>query len=157
MLCGCLLACCYSGSIAYCTVLAWIIVEWCHKEVQMETFGNGTDRVLAWAHQSRAATAIHHHGGDLAIDDLLFSIEVEHVDGRHLGGRAAGAGSTTWVGLVHQVCVRILLQVHIITLAWAVIGLVAFRGNNPVPAEVFKVHRKGVAAAAGLGWILITV
>lgn len=110
-----------------------------------------------WARQSRAATAIHHHGGDLAIDDLLFSVEIEHVDGRHLGGRAAGARSATWAGLVHQVCVRILLQVHVVTLARAVVGLVAFGGNNPVPAEVFKVHSEWIAAAAGLGRILITV
>lgn len=120
-------------------------------------FGNRTARVPAWAHRSRAATAIHHHGGDLAVDDLLFSVEVKHVDGRHLGGRAAGAGSATRVGFVHQVRVRILLQMQIVTLARAVVSFVAFWGNNPVPAEVFKVHRKGVAAAAGLGRILVTV
>lgn len=76
------------------------MVERCGKEVRRETFGKGTDRVLAWAHRSRAATAIHHHGGDLAVDDLLLPVEVEHVDGRHLGGRAAGAGGATGVGLV---------------------------------------------------------
>lgn len=116
------------------------MVERCRNEVRRETFGNGTDRVLVRADQSRAAAAIHYHGGDLAVDDLLFSVEIEHVNRRHLGGRAAGAGSATWVGLVHQVRVRILLQVNIVTLARAVVGLVAFRGNNPVPAEVFKVH-----------------
>lgn len=30
---------------------------------------------------SRASTTVHHHGRDLAVDDLLFTVKVEHVDG----------------------------------------------------------------------------
>lgn len=29
----------------------------------------------------RTSTTVHHHGWDLAIDDLLFAVKVEHVDG----------------------------------------------------------------------------
>lgn len=29
----------------------------------------------------RAATAVDHHAGDLAVNDLLLVVEVEHVDG----------------------------------------------------------------------------
>lgn len=54
---------------------------------------------------------VDHHGWDLSIDDLLFAVEVEHVDGGHLGRCAAGPRGATWIGLVHQVSVGILLQV----------------------------------------------
>ena len=106
---------------------------------------------------SRAPTAVHHHGRDLAVDDLLFSVKVEHVDGRHLGGGAAGARSPSGVGLVHQVGVRVLLQVHVLTLPGAIVGLVALWGNNPVPAKVLEVHRERVAAAPGLWRVLVAV
>lgn len=55
---------------------------------------------------------VHHHGWDLPIDDLLLAVEVEHVDGGHLGGCAAGPGRAPGIGLVHQVSVRVLLQVQ---------------------------------------------
>lgn len=104
-----------------------------------------------------AATAIHHHARDLAVDNLLLVIEVEHVDGGHLGGRAAGPGRAPRVGLLHQVGVRVLLHKHVLALAGAVVGLVAFRGDDPVPAKSLKVHREGVAAAAGLARVLVAV
>lgn len=106
---------------------------------------------------SRAPTAVHHHVGDLAVDDLLVVIKVEHVDGGHLGGGAAGAYGPSGVGFVHQVGVGVRLQVHVLALPGAVVGLVALRGNNPVPAEVLEVHRERVAAAPGLGRVLFTV
>lgn len=59
---------------------------------------------------SGAATVVHNHRRDLPVDDLLLAVEVEHVDGRHLGGRAAGPRRAPGIGLVHQVCVRVLLQ-----------------------------------------------
>lgn len=37
----------------------------------------------------RASTPVNNHAGDFAIDDLLFVIEVQHVDGGHLSGRTA--------------------------------------------------------------------
>ena len=106
---------------------------------------------------SRASTTVHHHGGDLAIDYLLFVVKVEHVDGWHLGGGTAGTCIPPGVGLVHQVGVWVLLQVHVLTLSRAIVGLVALWGNNPVPAKVLKVHCEGVAATPGLWRILITV
>lgn len=80
--------------------------------------GFETERVSppALGKASRAAAAVHHHGGELAVDDLLFAVEVKHVDGGHLGGGAAWACGATGVGLVYQVGVRVLLQVHVITL-----------------------------------------
>lgn len=104
-----------------------------------------------------AATAIHHHARDLAVDNLLLVIEVEHVDGGHLGGGTAGPSRASWVSLLHQVGVWILLHEHVLALAGAVVGLVAFRRDDPVPAESLKVHGEGVPAAAGLTGVLITV
>ena len=106
---------------------------------------------------SWAATSVHHHGGNCAVDDLFFAVEVEHVDGGHLGGGAAGACSASGVGLVYQVCVWILLQVHVLTLTRAIVSLVALRSNNPVPAKVFKVDSQRVPAASGFGRVLVTV
>lgn len=93
---------------------------------------------------------VHHHGGDLPVDDLLFAVEVEHVDGGHLGRRAAGPRRAARVGFVHQVSVRVLLQVHELTLSGAVIGAVTFGSDNPVPAELLEVHGERVTAAARL-------
>lgn len=106
---------------------------------------------------SRAAAEVHDHWGNFAVDDLLPVVEVEHVDGRHLGGRAAGPCGAPRVGLVHQVCVRVLLQVHLLALSGAVVGLVALRRDDPVPSKVLKVHGEGIAAAAGLRGALVAV
>lgn len=109
------------------------------------------------AHTLGAATAIHHHARDLAVDNLLLVIEVEHVDWGHLGRGAAGPSRASWVGLLHQVGVWILLHEHVLALAGAVVGLVALRCNDPVPAKSLKVHRERVSAAAGLTGVFIAV
>lgn len=96
---------------------------------------------------SKASATVHHHGRDLAVDDLLLLVKVEHVDGGHLGGGAAWAGGPSGRGPVDQVGVRVLLQVHVLALARAVVGLVALGGDNPVKAKVLKVHGERVAAA----------
>lgn len=106
---------------------------------------------------SRAATAVYYHWRDLAVDDLLFAIEVKHVDGRHLGGGAAGPGGASRIGLVHQMGVGILLQVHVVAFSRTVIRLIAFWSNNPVPAEVLEVHSERVSAAPRLWGILVAV
>ena len=100
---------------------------------------------------------VHHHGRDLSVDDLLLAVEVEHVDRRHLGGRAAGPRGAPWVGLVHQVCVWVLLQVQELALPRAVVGPVAFGRDDPVPAELLEVDGERVAAAAGLRGLLVAV
>ena len=104
-----------------------------------------------------AAAPVHHHARDLAVDDLLLVVEVQHVDGGHLGGRAAGPGRAARVGVLHQVGVRVLLHEHVLALARAVVGLVALGRDDPVPAERLKVHRQRVAAAARLGGVLVAV
>lgn len=109
------------------------------------------------AHTLGAATAIHHHARDLAVDNLLLVIEVEHVDWGHLGRGAAGPSGASWIGLLHQVGVWILLHEHVLALAGAVVGLVAFRCDDPVPAKSLKVHRERVSAAAGLTRVFIAV
>lgn len=100
---------------------------------------------------------VNHHGGDLSIDDLLLAVEVEHVNGRHLGGRAAGPSCTPWVSLVHQVCMWVLLQVQELTLPRAVVCSVAFGRDNPVPTELLKVNGEWVSTAACLHRLFITV
>lgn len=104
-----------------------------------------------------AATYVHHHRRDLSVYNLFFAVKIEHVDGRHFGRSATGSGGTPRVCLVYQVGVRVLLQVHVLALPRAVVGLVALRRNNPVPAEILEVHGKGVTAAAGLGGMFVTV
>lgn len=106
---------------------------------------------------SKASTTVHHHGRDLAIDDLLLLVEVEHVDGRHLGRGTAGAGGPSGRGPVDQVGMRVLLQVHVLALPRAVVGLVALGGDNPVIAKVLKVHGEWVAAATRLWGVLVAV
>lgn len=105
----------------------------------------------------RAATSIHHHPRDLAVDDLLLVIEVEHVNGGHLGRGTAGPCGASGVGVLHQMGVRVFLHEHVLALAGAVVGFVAFGGNDPVPTERLEIHSQRVATAAGLGGVLVTV
>lgn len=74
------------------------------------------------------------------MNDLLLVIEVEHVNRRHLGWGAAGPRRASRVGVLHQVGVRVFLHEHVLALARAVVRFVAFRGNDPIPAERLKVH-----------------
>lgn len=105
----------------------------------------------------RAATSIHHHPWDFAMNYLLLVIEVEHVNGGHLGRGAAGPCGASGVGVLHQVGVRVFLHEHVLALAGAIVGFVAFWGNDPVPAKSLEIHSQRVAAAAGLGGVLVAV
>lgn len=100
---------------------------------------------------------VDHHGRDLPVDDLLLAVDVQHVDGRHLGGRAAGSGSAPRVGLVHQMSMWVLLQVQKLALPRAVVGPVALGRDDPVPAELLEVDCEGVSAAACLCRLLVAV
>lgn len=105
----------------------------------------------------RAATSIHHHSRDLAVDDLLLVIEVQHVNGGHLSRSTAGPCRSSGVRVLHQVGVWVFLHKHVLALARAVVCFVALRGNDPVPAESLKVHGERVATAAGLCRMFVTV
>lgn len=105
----------------------------------------------------RTATSIHHHPWDFAVNDLLLVIEVEHVNGGHLGRSTAGPCGASGVGVLHQVGVWVFLHEHVLALAGAIVGFVAFGGNDPVPAERLEVHSQRVATAAGLGGVLVAV
>lgn len=59
--------------------------------------------------------------------------------------------------MLDQVGVWVLLHEHVLALARAVVGLVALGGDDPVPAEGLEVDGEGVAAAAGLGGVLVAV
>lgn len=91
------------------------------------------------------------------MDDLLLVIEVQHVNGGHLGRGAARPRGASGVRVLHQVGVWVFLHEHVLALAGAVVGFVAFGCNDPVPAERFEVHRQRVAAAAGLRGVLVAV
>lgn len=106
---------------------------------------------------SGAATVVNHHRWDLSIDDLLLAVEVQHVDGWHLGGCAAGPRCTPRIGLVYQVCMWVLLQVQELTLPWTIVGAVALGRNDPVPSELLKVNCEGVSTAARFCRFLIAV
>lgn len=105
----------------------------------------------------RAATSIHHHPWDLSVNDLLLVIEVEHVNGGHLGRGTAGPCGASGVGVLHQVGVWVFLHEHVLALAGAVVGFVAFGSNDPVPAERLEIHSQWVATAARLSGVLITI
>ncbi len=105
----------------------------------------------------RTATSIHHHPWDFAVNNLLLVIEVEHVNGGHLGWGTAGSCGASGVGMLHQVGVRVFLHEHILALARAIVGFVAFGGNDPVPAECLEIHSQRVTTAARLGGVLVAV
>lgn len=100
---------------------------------------------------------VHHHGGDLSVNDLLLAVEVKHIDGGHLSRGATGPSGAPWIGLDDQVGMGVLLVMHELTLPGAVVGSITFWSNDPVPAELLKIHSKGVAAAACLRGLLIAV
>lgn len=91
------------------------------------------------------------------MDDLLLVIEVEHVNGGHLGRGTAGSCGASRVGMLHQVGVRVFLHEHVLALARTVVGFVTFGGNDPVPAKCLEIHSQRVATAAGLSGVLVTV
>lgn len=105
----------------------------------------------------RAATSIHNHPRDFAVNDLLLVVEVEHVNGGHLGWGTARPCRASGVGVLHQVSVRVFLHEHVLALARAIVGFVALGGNDPVPAECLEIHSQRVATAARLGGVLVTV
>lgn len=105
----------------------------------------------------RAAAAIHHHAGNLSVDDLLLVVKIEHIYGWHFGGRTARAGRASRISVLHQMGVWVLLHEHVLTLAWTVVGLVALRSDDPIPSECLKVHCEWVAAAARFSWVLVAV
>lgn len=105
----------------------------------------------------RAATSIHHHPWDFAVNDLLLVIEVEHVNGGHLGRGTAGPCGASGVGVLHQVGVRVFLHEHVLALTGAIVGFVAFGGNDPVPAERLEIYSQRVATAARLCGVLVAV
>lgn len=105
----------------------------------------------------RTAASVHHHPWDFPVDDLLLVVEVEHVDGGHLGRGAARPCGTSGVGVLDQVCVRVLLHEHVLALAGAVVGFVALGRDDPVPAEGLEVDGQRVAAATGLRRVFVAV
>lgn len=50
--------------------------------------------------------------------------------------------------MLDQVRVRVLLHEHVLALARAIVGLVALRRDDPVPAKRLKVDGERIAAAA---------
>lgn len=106
---------------------------------------------------SGAATVVNHHRWDLSVDDLFLAVEVQHVDGWHLGGCAAGPRRAPRIGLVYQMCMWVLLQVQELTLPWTIVGPVALGRNDPVPSELLEVNCEGVSTAARFCRFLVTV
>ena len=100
---------------------------------------------------------VNHHRRDLSIDDLFLAVKVEHVDGRHLGGCAAGPRCAPRIGLVNKVCMWVLLQVQELALPRAIVGSVALGRNDPVPPELLKVNRERVSTTARFCGFLIAV
>jgi len=105
---------------------------------------------LATHYALRTSAPVHDHARQQAVDNVVVLVEVQHGDGGHLPGAAAGAARPRRVGHVHQVRVRIPLQEHVRALAGAVVGLVPLGRDDEVPAELLEVHGERVAAAARL-------
>ena len=104
-----------------------------------------------------AAAPVDYHTGQISVDDVKFVVEIEHRDGRHFSGCATGACRSGRIGLLDDVRVRILLEENVRALPCTVVGLVLFRGDDPIPSELDKVHRQRIATATGLGRCLVAV
>lgn len=93
----------------------------------------------------RASAAIHLHLGQLAEDDVLVGVQVEHVDPAHLLRGAARVA----VGLLEEVGPRVGGHHDAEgAVAGAEIGLVLGRVDDPLPAELLlEVDGEGPEAA----------
>ena len=83
---------------------------------------------------------------------MTVGVPVEHVDRRELArpaARPAGAAD-----LLHDVRVRVLLQVDVRTVARTVVGVVGAGRDDPVPAELVEVDHQREPAAVGLGAVV---
>nr|CAD7596478.1 unnamed protein product [Timema genevievae] len=76
------------------------------------------------------------HAWDGAQEDVAVIVEVEDGDGRHLTGDAA-RGPVLHGG---DVGVRVLLLEHVGAFSETAMGLVLFRGDNPVPTELLEIE-----------------
>lgn len=92
----------------------------------------------------------------MAVDDVRLVVKVQHVDGAEFPGGAARLGAVGRRDLL-EVGVRVLLERHKGTVAGTVVGLVLFRGDNKVPAELLKVHLQRIAAAEVLVHVVIAI
>ena len=85
-----------------------------------------------------ASTALDDHVLVLLEDDVAALVEVQNGDGRERGGRAAGLGDVAGAHEVHEgLHDGVVGGVHVGAqgegaLAGAVVGLVAFGGDDPV-------------------------
>lgn len=103
----------------------------------------------------RAVTAVDDHVRQNAVDDVEVRVHVEHADGRHAPRGAARPRRVEVVGLLQEVRVRVAVHEDEAALAAAVIGLVALRRDDPLPAKGLKVDGQRVATAAYLGALVV--
>lgn len=99
-------------------------------------------------------TLFDDHVRNGTVDNAIAQIEIQQLYGAHLLRRAArycrGAE-------LHHMRVFIFGQKTEHTLAGTVGCFVAFRGDNPIPAKLFKIHCQRIPAAAGFVVVFITV
>ena len=132
-------------------------------ECRAESGVKGTNRL-------GAATLLDDHAGQVPVDDVHIVVVVEHRDGRDAPRRAAraaaGASGRGHGGrrllvalplLLDDVRVGELLVVEERAVAGAVVGRVAARNDDEVPAERLEVDDERVAAAALLGRVFVAV
>ena len=107
----------------------------------------------------RTSALVDDHTRQTTVNDVHVFVVVEHRDIGDLAGRAARtpcrAGDL--VRLLGEVRVRVALVVEEGTFAGAVVGRVALRDDDPVPAELLEVDDKRIAAAAALSAALVAV
>jgi hypothetical protein len=93
----------------------------------------------------RAEALLDDHVRDGAEHDVQVVVEVEQLHGRHAPRRAARIRGRRQL---HHVRVRVLLEVGDLALAGTVVGVVALRRDDPVPAKVLEVDGEGATATA---------
>ena len=81
------------------------------------------------------------------MNDVVAVVEVKQRYRRHLRRVAARTRAATGLRLRDYVCVRVLLEEHVATLARAEVRPVALRGDDPVPVELDEVNDERVATA----------
>lgn len=102
----------------------------------------------------RARTLVNDHVRYGAVDDVVLAVKVQQLDGAHFARRTARTGRRAELP---DVCMGVARRIGQRALARTVVGLVALRRNDPVPAELVKVHCQWVAAAACLARVLVAV
>ena len=91
----------------------------------------------------------------MTVPDGVVGVEVDEPDGGEFSGRAARPRIHR-LGLAKHVCVRVFGHEDVRAVAGAVVDVVVFRGNDPVPFVLLKVNDEREATAQSFCVVILT-